>query len=1743
MKTKETSILTSLFSLLWMSCVNSEYLFTIPRSLRGGSKGTYCLSLRNIDHDNPAGYNCQVILSLRTSEENITSIRAIDSFYSSEPDWNQCVKFDVPSKADEYTASVTVRIDGNELFTHEEKVNVWIAKNITLIQTDKPLYKPGQTVMFRILRMDYNLLPLTNPLELITIDNPGGVRVMQWKNVDASKGLVSLEMKLSDDPILGTWNIKIHGADETYQPFKVEEYVLPKFEVKITPPTYLLPSSPTINGKVCADYTYGQPVKGSLIVKVCFGPEYYYDYNPVQQCVDIIETNFDGCQSISIPSSQLKFGVKNYPMWGSLKINATVREAVTGIELNGTSSGPFLTYDPLKIDITDESDGYFKPGFPYKGKVTVTFPDGKPAPNEIIRIKAENYNIDDYWSKEFTTDTSGIINFSLSDLRSNIHSLNLRATAVKYEKNSDTEYEPYFQHISTPNGYKTITQWFSPSLSYIYIPTIKDNVPCDSIVDLDVIYSTDRSSVNVFKFVVKYGDDVAYAETKEVTFDGVDASLDILQVNPAEELEFHKVIKATMPPITQAPEPEPVIEEEIVPEVYTPLGGGGNEGVEVQEELIVPEVFKPLGVNKETDGGKNLKKRSSEAAIKLKKKGHFKMPISIKTSSSEVTVLVYYIRQDKEVVAASLIIPVDGCFKNKVKMEFVSAKVRPGEATAFKLHASPNSLCSVGMVDKSVNLLGGEHQLTPKKVLDEVRKVQSYNRYHGYWQDDRNYCKEKNSKAVESMSRYHYGFSYGYPQAKDSIEAFRSSKMIVFTDAVLETRPCSEPSRYYPIAYQARFDGLGLPLGLMGPMGVVQSTSLNEVDSDSAEVKPEPTLVRSYFPETWLWELHILGDDGVLSVNTEVPHTITEWVGNSLCSNTKDGVGVSPMIGITVFQPFFLSFTLPYSAIRGENLPVLVTVFNYMTECLTMEVRMKETDDFRIQSALGAVQKMCVCGGDSKSAKFHIVPLKVGEIDLEATAVSMEDDNTCVNQIISKEGIGVQDGVRQKLLVEPEGIPQEYTKSFYLCPEGSSLNQVIDLPVASNDELVPDSTRVKVNVIGDIMGPTLSNLKDLLKMPYGCGEQNMASWSPNIYVLQYLTNTNQLTDAIQDEAKGYMRIGYQRQLKYRHHDGSYSAWGDNEYRNSTGSTWLTAFVVKSMAQSRTFIDIDSKDLDFSMQWLLNHQSKDGCIQSVGQVFSNYLKGGLGDGENVGGLTAFALIALLEAGIDKNVPAVTNGFTCLDKQQTNADTYTLAVMAYAYTLYNVDSPKRVQIMAELKARAKMPNQGQKYWSQEEKKRNKTDEDYFYWRAPSAEVEMTAYVLMAKIALEQAGAVSQAQPIVQWLTQQRNAYGGFSSTQDTVVALQALSMYATLVYHGGMDISVKMDIPSSMYQTGINDSNSLVLTTWDLPPQTTQLSVIVQGKGCAMVQANMKYNIHKKEEEKESATSFHVRVNLYRSKSDIDNCKKRTLRICVRYALPNFSSMAIVEVKMVTGWIPVKSSVKELVATNQIQKFEINPDNVDFYFDEFDSRERCFAFEVEQSDIEVSNPKPALIKVYDYYEIKDSVMTLYEIKTICGTKEELPFPEPWEPYWRFYDDNSQRRLPCMLVFILTFFLTCPVCNEEVDASSEDFKMIVCKAEAVYKATVGRSGKYSIKIMTNFTNEGKKHLEIYVNSVMGSQCQCSVLGETEKKAFILTPLSLLDAEDKELTLDDQSTLIRWSDLVEKSIHKILTKQGSAC
>ena len=62
-------------------------------------------------------------------------------------------------------------------------------------------------------------------------------------------------------------------------------------------------------------------------------------------------------------------------------------------------------------------------------------------------------------------------------------------------------------------------------------------------------------------------------------------------------------------------------------------------------------------------------------------------------------------------------------------------------------------------------------------------------------------------------------------------------------------------------------------------------------------------------------------------------------------------------------------------------------------------------------------------------------------------------------------------------------------------------------------------------VLGDIMGPAMNNLNNLVKMPYGCGEQNMLNFAPNIFVMNYLKATGRSEPDLEEKAVSFMEQG------------------------------------------------------------------------------------------------------------------------------------------------------------------------------------------------------------------------------------------------------------------------------------------------------------------------------------------------------------------------------------------------------------------------------------------------------------------------------------------------------------------------------------------------------------------------------------------------------------------------------------------
>ncbi len=60
------------------------------------------------------------------------------------------------------------------------------------------------------------------------------------------------------------------------------------------------------------------------------------------------------------------------------------------------------------------------------------------------------------------------------------------------------------------------------------------------------------------------------------------------------------------------------------------------------------------------------------------------------------------------------------------------------------------------------------------------------------------------------------------------------------------------------------------------------------------------------------------------------------------------------------------------------------------------------------------------------------------------------------------------------------------------------------------------------------MGQTINNLGNLLRVPYGCAEQNMIGFTPNVYAMRYMKATDQVNSQLANRAIRNMQRGTER---------------------------------------------------------------------------------------------------------------------------------------------------------------------------------------------------------------------------------------------------------------------------------------------------------------------------------------------------------------------------------------------------------------------------------------------------------------------------------------------------------------------------------------------------------------------------------------------------------------------------------------
>ncbi len=670
--------------------------------------------------------------------------------------------------------------------------------------------------------------------------------------------------------------------------------------------------------------------------------------------------------------------------------------------------------------------------------------------------------------------------------------------------------------------------------------------------------------------------------------------------------------------------------------------------------------------------------------------------------------------------------------------------------------------------------------------------------------------------------------------------------------------------------------------------------------------------VRQFFPETWIWAAFDTEPDGSGSLPVVAPDTITTWQLRAVGISKDKGLGVAED-QLRVFQPFFLKVDLPYSCIRGEEFPVQVALYNYLEDPQEIYVEIEEADWFELRD--DATKVITIPAGDIGGVSFDIRPNSLGTQKVKVTARSTQ----------------AADAVIKDLIVEPEGVRRETVENLVLSAPSSGAFSTA-LPVG----IVEGSARAYLAVTASYLAQTIEGLEGLLVMPFGCGEQNMMGLAPDVFIARYLEETGQVKPEIMAKIELMMTTGYQRELTFMRSDGSFSAFGQND---KEGSLFLNAFVLKTIVQAKGLMYVDPQVLSSAQNWIIQHQNADGSFDPVGFIHHQEMMGGL-TGKNA--LTAYVAIALLEAGeTDASKAAL---LYLQEELPTINDPYAMALVAYALELgenpgQDMAYEKLMEIASE-------------------------NENGLRWTAGDGEVhgslavEATGYALLA---LLEHGDQFNASRAARWLVAQRNAFGGFSSTQDTVVGIQALTAFAA-GSRADVDMTVEVQAGETLEQLHISPENYDVLQVVQLPVDK-DVTISTKGAGQAVAQLVLRYNLPEAEKE---AEVFHINVDYDTHQVEVNDRIKIGVTVEFDPPMPIKAGMIVLDISVPTGFVPVEESIQAVAeAEPRIKRYDVAGRKVIVYIEDMAPGDQIeFSFEALASY--PVRAKGVTSQVYSYYK---------------------------------------------------------------------------------------------------------------------------------------------------------------------------------
>ena len=364
--------------------------------------------------------------------------------------------------------------------------------------------------------------------------------------------------------------------------------------------------------------------------------------------------------------------------------------------------------------------------------------------------------------------------------------------------------------------------------------------------------------------------------------------------------------------------------------------------------------------------------------------------------------------------------------------------------------------------------------------------------------------------------------------------------------------------------------------------------------SKLAQLKPEHLVqpkVRKAFPDTAFWAADLTTDkSGNAHAKVDFPDSLTTWraTARGVTRDTKLGAATLKTI---VRKNLIVRLAVPRFFVQGDEVTISALVHNYLANPKKVRVSL---DLKGLDTIDGATKEIEVLSRSEVKVDWRVRAQQVRSATLTGKALTDEES----------------DALELELPVNVPGVRLSDSKGGTLSA-GASAAYDLTFPA----KVAPGSRALAIQMSPSIAGSLFGALEYLTSFPYGCVEQTMSSFLPNIIVTAAVHDLGLKSSLDPVATQQKIRAGLDRLYSFQHEDGGWGWWQTDE-----SHPFMTAYVVAGLAQAQDAgVEIKQDAMTRGAAWVAAEFVKDPKLAFDLRAYLQYslVLAGHSDGKGLG----------------------------------------------------------------------------------------------------------------------------------------------------------------------------------------------------------------------------------------------------------------------------------------------------------------------------------------------------------------------------------------------------------------------------------------------------------------------------------------------------------------------------------------------